>query len=59
MRRVHSQTGGCILSIALPLSGGAPVLVRDDVKRTAGLDGHCSGAAVSTVPAGGHAQRKS
>ena len=33
-----------ILSVTLLLSGCASTLVRDDVKRTAGLDGHCAGS---------------
>jgi len=44
MRQVHSKTSALILSIALLLSGCTSTLVRDDVKRTAGLDGHCSGS---------------
>ena len=43
MRQVHSKTSALILSIALLLSGCTSTLVRDDVKRTAGLDGHCAG----------------
>ena len=42
MRQVHSKTSALILSIALLLSGCTSTLVRDDVKRTAGLGGHCS-----------------
>jgi hypothetical protein len=33
-----------ILAILLLLSGCTSTLVRDDVKRTAGLDGHCAGS---------------
>ena len=44
MRQVHSKTSALILSIALLLSGCTSTLVRDDVKRTAGLDSHCSGS---------------
>jgi hypothetical protein len=33
-----------LLSATLLLSGCTSTLVRDDVKRTAGLDGHCSGS---------------
>ncbi len=33
-----------LLSAALLLSGCTSTLVRDDVKRTAGLEGHCSGS---------------
>ncbi len=43
MRQAHSTTNILILSIALLLSGCSATLVRDDVKRTAGLDGHCAG----------------
>jgi len=44
MRQVHSTTSVLLLSIALLLSGCTSTLVRDDVKRTAGLDNHCSGS---------------
>jgi hypothetical protein len=44
MRQVHSTTNILILSIALLLSACTSTLVRDDVKRTAGLDGHCAGS---------------
>jgi len=44
MRQVHSTTSVLLLSIALRLSGCTSTLVRDDVKRTAGLDNHCSGS---------------
>lgn len=43
MRQVHSAASVFILSILLLLSGCTSTLVRDDVKRTAGLDGHCAG----------------
>ena len=43
MRQIHSKTSALLLSITLLLSGCTSTLVRDDVKRTAGLDGHCSG----------------
>jgi uncharacterized protein YceK len=43
MRQVYSTTNILILSITLLLSGCTSTLVRDDVKRTAGLDGHCAG----------------
>lgn len=43
MRQVHSTASVFILSILLLLSGCTSTLVRDDVKRTAGLDGHCAG----------------
>ena len=44
MRQVHSKIPVVVLSIALLLSGCTSTLVRDDVKRTAGLDGHCAGS---------------
>jgi hypothetical protein len=44
MRQVHSTASVFILSMLLLLSGCTSTLVRDDVKRTAGLDGHCSGS---------------
>lgn len=44
MRQVYAQTSACILSAVLLLSGCTSTLVRDDVKRTAGLDGHCAGS---------------
>lgn len=44
MRQIHSKTGVFALSMALLLTGCTSTLVRDDVKRTAGLDGHCSGS---------------
>ncbi len=44
MRQIHSKSNVLILSIALLLSGCTSTLVRDDVKRTAGLDGHCAGS---------------
>ena len=44
MRQIHSKTSALILSITMVLSGCASTLVRDDVKRTAGLDGHCAGS---------------
>jgi uncharacterized protein YceK len=44
MRQVHSKTSVFILSIALLLSGCTSTLVRDDVKQTARLDGHCAGS---------------
>ena len=44
MRQVHSRRSALILSITLLLSGCTSMLVRDDVKRTAGLDGHCAGS---------------
>lgn len=44
MRQVRSKASVLIVSLALLLSGCTSTLVRDDVKRTAGLDGHCSGS---------------
>lgn len=44
MKQIHSKTGVLILSMALLVSGCTSSLVRDDVKRTAGVEGHCSGA---------------
>ena len=42
MRLVHSTASMFILSILLLLPGCTSTLVRDDVRRTAGLDGHCA-----------------
>jgi hypothetical protein len=44
MRQIQLKTRIAILSAVLLLSGCTSTLVRDDVKRTAGLDGHCSGS---------------
>ena len=44
MRQVYSKIHIIVLSIALFLSGCTSTLVRDDVKWTAGLDGHCAGS---------------
>jgi hypothetical protein len=44
MGQVHSTSVLVVLASALFLSGCTSTLVRDDVKRTAGLDGHCSGS---------------
>ncbi len=44
MKQVHTKIGTLIVVCALLLSGCTSTLVRDDVKRTAGLDGHCSGS---------------
>jgi hypothetical protein len=60
MQQIHTKASALILSIALLLSGCTSTLVRDDVKRTAGLDGHCAGSewvddsslAVLPVPVG-------
>jgi hypothetical protein len=43
MRQVHSRTGAIVLALAMLLAGCTSTLVRDDVKRTSGLEGHCSG----------------
>ena len=44
MQQIYTRTSALILSVALLLSGCTSTLVRDDVKRTAGLDGHCAGS---------------
>ncbi|MBH0178239.1 MAG: hypothetical protein HP491_10325 [Nitrospira sp.] len=44
MQQAYAKTSALILSGVLLLSGCTSTLVRDDVKRTAGLDGHCSGS---------------
>lgn len=44
MQQIHTKTSVLILSTVLLLSGCTSTLVRDDVKRTAGLGGHCSGS---------------
>jgi hypothetical protein len=44
MKQTYIKTSALIVSVALLLSGCTSTLVRDDVKRTAGLDGHCSGS---------------
>jgi hypothetical protein len=44
MKQIHTKTNVLILSIVFLLSGCTSTLVRDDVKRTAGLDGHCAGS---------------
>ena len=44
MQQVYSKTGALFLSITLLLSGCTSTLVRDDVKRTTGLEGHCAGS---------------
>lgn len=44
MKQAYTKTNALILSLTLLLSGCTSTLVRDDVKRTAGLDGHCSGS---------------
>jgi len=44
MRQVHSKIPMVVLSIALLLSACTSTLVRDNVKRLAGLDGYCAGS---------------
>jgi hypothetical protein len=44
MKQIHTKTSALILSIVFLLSGCTSTLVRDDVKRTTGLDGHCAGS---------------
>ena len=44
MRQAYAQTSAVILSCLLLLSGCTSTLVRDEVKRMAGLDGHCAGS---------------
>lgn len=44
MKQIYAKLSALMLSTALLLSGCTSTLVRDDVKRTAGLDGHCSGS---------------
>lgn len=43
MSSAYSKSGALTLSMLLFLSGCSSTLVRDDVKRTAGLEGHCAG----------------
>jgi hypothetical protein len=42
MQAFRTKTSIYLVSAALPLSGCTSTLVRDDVKRTTGIDGHCS-----------------
>lgn len=44
MQIFRSQLSIYLLSASLLFSGCTSTLVRDDVKRTAGVDGHCSGS---------------
>jgi hypothetical protein len=44
MQSFRSRVCASILSTTLLLSGCASTLVRDEVKRPAGLEGHCSGS---------------
>lgn len=43
MKQTQTKTSALILSMALLVSGCTSTLVRDEAKRTAGLEGHCSG----------------
>lgn len=44
MQLFRSKVSASVLSASLLLSGCTSTLVHDDVKRTAGLDGHCAGS---------------
>jgi len=44
MQPFHSRVSTYLLSATLLLSGCTSTVVRDDVKRTAGIEGHCSGS---------------
>lgn len=44
MQPFHLQVSASVLSATLLLSGCTSTLVHDDVKRTSGLDGHCTGS---------------
>ena len=44
MQAFHSNVNIYLISAALLLSGCTSMLVRDDVKRTAGVEGHCHGS---------------
>lgn len=44
MQPFCSQVCAYLLSATVLLSGCTSTLVRDDVKRTAGIEGHCSGS---------------
>lgn len=44
MQPFHSHVSMSLLSVLLLLSGCTSTLVRDEVKRTVGLGGHCSGS---------------
>lgn len=43
MQPFRSKVSGLLLSALIVLAGCTSTLVRDDVKRTVGLEGHCSG----------------
>ncbi|MGE0642827.1 MAG: hypothetical protein AB7P24_04060 [Nitrospira sp.] len=44
MQRFYSRVCASILCTTLLLTGCTSTLVRDEVKRTAGLEGHCAGS---------------
>ena len=44
MTQIYTRTSALIVSVSLLLSGCTSTLVRDDVKRTAGVESHCSGS---------------
>ena len=44
MGKVPSRQSVLIWALTLSLAGCTSTVVRDDVKRTAGLDGHCAGS---------------
>ncbi|MBH0186093.1 MAG: hypothetical protein HP477_11985 [Nitrospira sp.] len=44
MVQAYANTSALIMSGVLLLSGCTSTLVRDDVKRTTGLDSHCAGS---------------
>ena len=44
MKQTYTKTSALMLSVVLLLSGCTSTLVRDDVKRTVGVEGHCSGS---------------
>lgn len=44
MQPFGSRVSAYLLSATVLLSGCTSTLVRDDVKRTAGIEGHCSGS---------------
>lgn len=44
MQPFRLDLGASLLAVILLLPGCTSILVRDDVKRTAGLEGHCSGS---------------
>jgi uncharacterized protein YceK len=44
MQPFRSKMSVCVLSMSLLLSGCTSTLVRDDVKRTAGLESYCQGS---------------